>query len=371
MTPMVDDSQGGIESQLPLYPSSSGVVEHQTMELTDYSRDVLYSGPVAAGNPPQSLSLIPDTGSADLWFLSGCTACHSKQFFSAASITYGQTMSEFYVSYGDGYVSGVLAQDTVSVAALAIEHQYFGAVDQIASSFSSYPSSGVLGLGFGAISQTKTNTFFENLVRAQKVPSPLFSIALAPSTSGGHSELCLGCINEDKFTGDIAWLPLQSKTWWTLGMTGLAVNTVGVVPVGLVAAIDSGTSQIYVPMSAATAFYNQIPGSKSAPQYGEGFWTFPCNSRLNLTISFDAVPFDIDLSDFNLGKTTQSSTDCVGGVFGFPEELPSNFAVIGAGFLKSWYAIFDYSQNGRIGFAKSTARDIQGAPIPAGPGQFS
>ncbi|KZO98942.1 acid protease [Calocera viscosa TUFC12733] len=382
--PDVDSAQTGVVPQLPLYSPDSSVVEQQAMPLYDYSRDILYYGPAGIGNPPQTLDIIPDTGSADLWFLSGCTACTATQFLPATSITYGQTLSDFYVTYGDGYASGILAQDTVSVAALSVDHQYFGVVNEIASSLSSYPSSGVMGLGFGTISQTKTNTFFENLIAAQKLPSPVFSMSIAPASSRGKSELCLGCINEEKFTGDIAWLPLQSRTWWTVTMTGMAVNTVGVVPLGLVAAIDSGTSsavkfgpcvsnrgtpgtsQIYVPMTSAQEFYSQIPGSQPASQYGGGYWTFPCDAKLNLTISFDAVPFSINPDDFNLGRTASNSTDCVGGVFGFPDALPSNFAVIGAGFLKSWYAIFDHSQNGRVGFAKSTARQPRAVPLASG-----
>jgi hypothetical protein len=49
------------------------------------------------------------------------------------------------VYQGDGYASGRLAQDTVSIATLAIDHQYFGVVDQLATSFAAYPNSGVLG----------------------------------------------------------------------------------------------------------------------------------------------------------------------------------------------------------------------------------
>ncbi|KZT57767.1 acid protease [Calocera cornea HHB12733] len=367
--PNVDSTQtGGVTQQLPLYPPTSSVVERQAMGLFNYNHDVLYYGPASVGNPPQTLDIIPDTGSADLWFLSGCASSKAKQFFPPASITYGRTASDFDVSYGDGYASGMLAQDTVSVAALSVDHQYFGVVDEISTSLSNYPSSGVLGLGFGTISQSKTNTFFENLMVARKLPSALFSISLAPASSRGKSELCLGCVNQQKFSGEIVWLPLQSRTWWTVPMTGMAVDTIGVVPLGLIAAIDSGTSQIYVPMAHATEFYSRINGSQPAPQYGPGYWTFPCDSsaNLNVTIIFDAVPFDIDPQDFNLGKTAPNSNQCVGGVFGFPDDLPSNFAIIGAGFLKSWYAIFDHSDSGRVGLARSTARQARAVPFASG-----
>ena len=78
------------------------------------------------------------------------------------------------------------------------------------------------------------------------------------------------------------------------------------------------------------------------------------------------------LNDFNLGRTSSGSSDCVGGILALGSGLPSNLAIIGDEFLKSCkspcgfivdivtnfrrvgYSIYDYSHGARVGFAPST-----------------
>lgn len=75
------------------------------------------------------------------------------------------------------------------------------------------------------------------------------------------------------------------------------------------AAIDSGTTLIYVPKAVASAIYRQIPGARQADaQYGEGFWTYPCNSRPNIQLGFGDNYFALSPVDFNLGRTGSGSS---------------------------------------------------------------
>lgn len=39
-------------------------------------------------------------------------------------------------------------------------------------------------------------------------------------------QMCLGCIDTSKTTGPISWLPVVSKTYWTVSMDGAVVNSV-------------------------------------------------------------------------------------------------------------------------------------------------
>jgi len=132
-------------------------------------------------------------------------------------------------------------------------------------------------------------------------------------------------------------------------MDGLGVNNVK-APTKLTAAIDTGTSLIYVPDALASTFYGLIPGSKPASQYGPGFWTVPCYSVEHIYLSFEGHRFAINPSDFYLGRVSASSKDCVGGVLSIGNRLPPNLAIIGDEFLKSWYSTFDYGNGVRVGF---------------------
>jgi len=118
-------------------------------------------------------------------------------------------------------------------------------------------------------------------------------------------------------------------------------------------AIDTGTTLIYVPDSIAAQFYAIIPGAKAAAQYGPSFYTYPCSSKLVISFSFGGQPFPINLFDFNLGRTDMDSPDCVGGILSLGNGFPSDLAIIGDEFLKSWYSTYDYSNGARVGFSPS------------------
>ena len=77
---------------------------------------------------------------------------------------------------GVGAVKGTLATDVVSLAGLTVPEQAFGAVSSESDEFNGYPNSGLLGIAFGTIAQSKRPTFFENLMSEKRVAAPLFSV---------------------------------------------------------------------------------------------------------------------------------------------------------------------------------------------------
>ncbi|WVR09646.1 hypothetical protein IAU60_006719 [Kwoniella sp. DSM 27419] len=325
--------------------------------LTDYisgSLDVLYYGGISIGTPAQTLTVDFDTGSADLWLPVGCSNCQSQQFDSSRSSTYRPTGQSFSVEYGSGSVSGQLARETVGLANTQVTGQYFGAVSSESSDFTSNPNSGVLGMGFSSISSSNQPTYFENLISTKSVANPLFGFHLARKQAQG-SQLCIGCYDSSKFTGAISWIPVISQTYWSISMTSFSANggRSNALSQSLIGAVDTGTTLIYVPSAVADAFYAQIPGSSKADQYGAGFYQFPCRGSANVVLGFNGKSFSLNPVDFNLGRTGSGSSMCIGAVLAVGDGFPSNLAIVGDAFLKSWYSIYDYSNNVRVGFASS------------------
>ena len=125
-------------------------------------------------------------------------------------------------------------------------------------------------MAFSTIASSGKPTFFENLLTANKVAAPIFSVHLARHQATG-SELCLGCYDSSKANGPVSWAPVTSRTYWAVSMPGILVNGNPVdMPTDVTAAIDTGTTLIYFPQRVATAFYHQIPGARTAEQYGPG-----------------------------------------------------------------------------------------------------
>lgn len=347
-----DDTSISSTPLIPVVP----VTQSAIMPLTDYisdGLDVLYYGPLGFGSPPQILTVDIDTGSADLWIPVNCGNCEKEQFDETESSTFVAQGDEFSIAYGTGSASGTLATDTISLNGLVATGQTFAAISRVSSDLNDDPSSGILGMAFGTIAQSKQPTFFENLVRGKKVASPLFSVHLSRGSQRG-SEVCFGCFDAEKAVGPVHWVPVQSKTYWTVSMDAIKVNATLGLATDIVAAIDTGTTLIYLPDKVASDLFSLIPGAGPAPQYGPGIFTYPCDSDLDVAFSFGGQSFSIQAVDFNLGPTdADPGSDCVAGIVSLGKGFPSDLAIIGAEFLKSWYTTYDYSNRGRIGFSPS------------------
>jgi cathepsin D len=83
-----------------------------------------------------------------------CGNCQSQQFNASQSATYRTTGDSFGVEYGSGTVSGVLAQEDVTIADTSVVGQYFGAVNEESEDFFSNPNSGVLGTFWSSFTYT-------------------------------------------------------------------------------------------------------------------------------------------------------------------------------------------------------------------------
>ncbi|KAF9484443.1 acid protease [Pholiota conissans] len=331
---------------------TSGTAKMAMQDMVNEGLDVLYYGPIQIGTPPQELTVDVDTGSADLWVPVDCATCSNKQFNKKSSTSYKDKGTKFDVSYGSGEVSATLAEDVVSIQGLTVQKQAFGAVTSESDDFNGYPNSGLLGLAFSSISASNKPTFFESLIREKQLAAPIFSVHMTRGQETG-SEVCFGCVNHEKTTGPISWVPVISKTYWSVTLDSLSVNDTTAPSTSVIAAIDTGTTLIYVPDIVAKRFYDMIPGARPATEYGPEFFTYPCDANFLVSIAFGGINFPLNIVDFNMGRTTINSPNCVGGILALGEGFPSNLAIIGDEFLKSWYSTFDYSNGARIGFSPS------------------
>ena len=102
-------------------PSSSGQAGSvPTVSLKDY-QDAQYYGQIELGSPPQSFSVIFDTGSANLWVPSAkCRGFNlpcllHRRYASQHSRTYVQDDTPFAIKYGSGSMTGFISRDKLSV----------------------------------------------------------------------------------------------------------------------------------------------------------------------------------------------------------------------------------------------------------------
>jgi hypothetical protein len=190
------------------------------------------------------------------------------------------------------------------------------------------------------------------LVNQQKIAS-VFSFRLGHS----GSELLLGGVNSNHYSGSINWTPVSQQAYWTIGVDGILINNQKVAGLqGQSSIIDTGTTLTYGSYDDVRTVYRNVPGAKDMSiAYGDdykGYWTIPCGSIPSVAFGFGGKYWTINPKTFNLGKASSGSQDCVGALIGQDPNASGlgNTMLIGDAFLTNVYAVFD-AGSARVGFA--------------------
>lgn len=334
----------------------SQVSKRGTVPLTiqDYA---VWTGRVTIGTPAQSFNIYFDTGSSDFTVASSTcgTSCGSKNRYNvAASSTANRTSTTVTTNFVDGTSSsGNLVYDTVTAGSLTAKSQAVIAASSLSSSVSEIQSDGLMGLAYPALSQAYSSSLEFTFYNEGQGTLPYFGLRL--SNTDGQSQLTFGGYNRAKVAGYVRYLPVSKdsssstfNTYWQIGGSAPFVN--GKVAGSRVNHIlDSGTTLILAPTSAAATFWANVPGSQ---QYDTGTWTYPCANAPAVAISFARITlqtYGINPDDFNLGYLTEDPTRCVGAIMGADLGIGSSW-ILGDTFLLSWYVVHDV-KNARIGLA--------------------
>lgn len=224
----------------------------------------------------------------------------------------------------------------------------------------------------------------EQLANQHIIGPQVFGFRL--SSTRGVSELDMGFLNSNKFTGTTALYPMGKDPYYTNTFTyfqtpnceqfdGRGSENLLTVRHSLLASplsrhsaimsvngnpvsgtmgdyiFDSGTTLIVSPVSQAQAFWSAVPNS--APYSGaQGYYTWPCNQSLSVTFSFNGQSFKhgVAAADFNLGYVDVPNGRCLGALVGLNLGLGTR-TIVGDVFMKSWYTSFNLNTL-QIGLAK-------------------
>ncbi|CCM05709.1 uncharacterized protein FIBRA_07941 [Fibroporia radiculosa] len=323
--------------------------KRQNEPLTDESNDLEWAGTISIGTPAQNFLIDFDTGSSDLWVPSiNCTSavCTSKSRYSAAKSSSDVPKSgTFSIEYGDGStVSGPEYTETVVVAGIKTTGQYFSPVTTLSNSFANDPIDGLLGMAYPGISQLRESPFFNTAMTQKTVPNGVFGMKLASS----GSELYLGGTDSKLYTGSIEYHSVPGTGFWQASNAKALVGTTTAMS-GFQTVIDSGTTIMYGPPSAVKTFYSKVPGAQVFDSTN-GYYSFPCNSVPKVSFSWGGKSWAISAANFNLGKTSTTSSRCVGALAGQNLGLGTNVWLLGDSYMKNVYTVFSFDKQS-VGFA--------------------
>jgi hypothetical protein len=326
--------------------------------IEDYQNSQYY-GEIEIGTPGQKFEVIFDTGSSDLWVAgSKCeSSCgrHAK-YNSAKSSTYTANGTAFDIQYGSGPVSGYESVDVMSTGSITVKDQIFAEVTDATGLGLAYKIGkfdGILGLAFPILSVNKVPTVFENMASQGLVDKNLFSFYLGQD-NGQKGELLLGGIDENHYTGNIDYVPLEAATYWQVKLDGLKVGdkTYGA---NTHAIVDSGTSLLTGPSDVV----KEIAESMGAKKINKAEYMVPCDAKdlPTLTYTLNGKAFTLESSDYLIPNGDQ----CLLAMMGLDVPKPNGpLWIMGDVFMRKYYTVFDV-ENKQVGIAlaKKDAKTVK------------
>lgn len=217
---------------------------------------------------------------------------------------------------------------------------------------------GPVGLTSGTVSNAATvPTFLDNLKSQGSISTEVLGVSFRPESGSdvddANGELTLGGVDTSKYSGALTYFSkLASGTasaYWgisiasfTYGSKTLASSVSGIV--------DTGTTLIYIPSAAYTAFLSAAGGKTDS---SSGLAVFTTQPTSNFGITFGSTTYTLtpsqyliptaQYSNFGLSSGKYYSWISDGGASGLT-------TIIGQKFLENYYSVFD-TTNSRIGFA--------------------
>lgn len=306
--------------------SGFDTLPNHSVPLVNYF-DTQYFGAVGLGSPPQSVQVIFDTGSSDLWVKHGLYEATS----SSSTEVLGQMVT---LSYGQGTMEGHAFRDHVSLGGHVLHRQEF-LVLAGESGLSNIVADGVLGLAMPGLSHTG-ETVLEHLLNEAQVST--FSLVLSGTAQPSYVILGLPPAN--------LYVPETEVTVATVGDLWWAFEgslSAGDVHIAGFCMLDSGTSYITVPESRFHAFMNALlpdgalDDCQVDPQ--SGCYLCPCETSERahpIGVQINGHLFEVHPADFFEGYGDSS---CVVQVMPTSQLLPT---ILGDTFLRTVVAAFDY-----------------------------
>ncbi|KAL1408679.1 hypothetical protein Q8F55_005492 [Vanrija albida] len=350
-----------------------GRVPPSDVPLNEWGRDIMYTGAVSIGTPPQTFEMNFDTGSVSMYvFDSSCDSkhCASADVYHAnASSTFRDSRrAPSNLTYGLGYAYGYWGTDVVQVGDNRVNNQMFLRASQHHEGFWYSNATGLMGMAWKTANNADT-PFWQSMATSWN--DTRFGVYLGRANATDLAEVArvnnvelsqvalpggtitFGGVNESLYTGDINYIPLVGRDYWRIPLEYIEVNGEAVATgIANLAAIDTGSTLIVGPQDIVENFYAKVPGAEPRPNW-DGFWWFPCESVYNLSVALHFGGTAYPINPMDMIYATGDGT-CTGGIVSSSSQSQISGGriqwVIGDVFLKNVYSVFQYAPPS-VGFA--------------------
>ncbi|XP_038675281.1 pepsin A-like [Scyliorhinus canicula] len=339
----------------PYDPSSKfeGPLSLNAYEPMTNHIDMEYYGRISIGNPPQSFTVVFDTGSSNLWvpsvYCSQASCTKHRRFDPSRSSTYHSNNQAVSIQYGTGAMVGILGYDTVSISNMMIRDQEFGLATSEPGGFYSYMTfDGILGLAYPSLASGRATTVFHNMVAQNLLDQPLFSVYLTRGYGESGSEILFGGIDSSHYTGQIRWVPVTREVYWQVNIDRITINgQIVACDGGCPAIVDTGTSFLTGTNSAIDTIQEYI-GASGSQNSAASIDCSKLGSMPDVVFTINGMDFPLSPQVYTLQESFYGRNICYSGFAGGAAGL----WILGDVFIGGYYTIFDHGNN-RLGFAQA------------------
>jgi saccharopepsin len=382
--------------------ASASVLELPVLVANSYA-----SVSLDIGTPPKEHRLLFDTGSSTTFVINtdctdvscpdGSAPYYMRQKYNAsASSSAVDIGSSSSIPYLGGQVAGDVYQDMYSTPDGSLEwNQTFLSVNE--SSWRFITADGFLGLGFSSIAEQNTSSLVETLLWDGQLDAPRFGLFYGTNLTDDSAQggvLTIGGSHEDKYVdGEMVYAPLRKEDPYQLWRAPLrSINILvaqnpdnpnstveihnGRLPTTeLPAGTYPPANTTWNTFGSGSAVFDTGAGSFSLPEefisavyYNLGFndtklitheETFECkhmNASWALTLTLgDGAPEDDVSFSVRGDEFLRPGQQCMPP---FQGSGSSGFALVGTGFLRRYYSVFDFGADKvedyqpRVGFGR-------------------
>ena len=304
--------------------------EHVTVK--DYL-NAQYFINVDVGTPAQTFTVVPDTGSSNLWmYSSSCWSLpcwYHDTYNGKKSSTYKKDGQAFDIQYGSGGVKGTVSWDVAKIGDVEAT-MGFGEVTHVSGvSFYASQMSGIMGLAYDSISVDGLKTFMDNA----DLEDRSFSFYLKDTTEESYMVIP-GMDSENYATIDTH--KVVEEKYWALQLDSIAQGDKKIDASNYKAVIDSGTSLMVGPKEIIDPLIAGIKVSKTCI----GIKLLP-----DMHFVIDGTDYVLTPDDYVLKITQSGVTECLLGVesMEFPEGF--NYFIMGDVFMRKYPSYFNLNDN--------------------------
>lgn len=285
------------------------------------------------GTPAQAFTVVPDTGSSNLWvYSSHCKSvpCLTHETYNSGnSSTYKVEGSAFDIEYGSGGVHGVVSEDVAGFGGITAPMK-FGEVKNVSgATFYVSQMDGILGLGYGTISVNGLPTFLDSSDLEDK------SFGFYLHNNPEESYMTLPGFETEGYTLKGTHNVIE-QTYWNLNLVKMTGPNGVVDTTGFKAAIDSGTSLII----GSSTLINPLIEGIVVDQTCVGIDALP-----DITFTFDSTDYVLKAADYVVQVTEFGVTQCLMGIMAYDLPADFNYFIVGDVFMRPYATHFNKNDN--------------------------